>query len=88
MTRTLYKSIGHFSLGASNDTYVLGVGDRGGVRIYIGDAQDITIDHRELHDQTEGDKNIALGTAMGRPGWDEQDEDAEKVKQWLAKHPQ
>lgn len=85
MTRTLYKIIGHFSKGASNDTYVLGVGDRGGVRIYIGNAQEITIDHNEIHDATEGDKNITLGIASGRPGWDEQDEDAEKVKSWLSK---
>jgi hypothetical protein len=86
MTRTLYKTIGHFSKGASNDTYMLGLGDRAGVRIYIGTTQEITIDHNEIHDQTETDKNATLGIATGRPGWEDQDKDAERIKQWLAKH--
>lgn len=87
MTRTLYKIIGHFSRGASNDTYILGVGDRAGVRVYIGDAHEITIDHNEIHDQTEQDKNATLGIASGRPGWEDQDNDAERIKLWLSTNP-
>lgn len=86
MTRTLYKIIGHFSMGAANDTYVLGVGDKAGIRIYIGNAQEIIIGHDGIHDQTEEDKNATLGIASGRQGQDEQEKDAEKVKIWLSKH--
>lgn len=86
ISRTLYNIMGHFSLGPSNDTYLLGVGDRANIREEIpGDF----IHHKRdyIHDQTEGDKVQATTNTSNRMKSVEciinQEEDARKVLEWL-----
>ena len=85
ITRTLYNIMGHFSLGPSNDTYLLGVGDRAEIRTYF---EDVNIYHKRdyIHDQTEGDKVQATSLVSKRQSSKEcveaQDEDARRVKEW------
>lgn len=85
ISRKLYEIIGHFSKGPANDTYLLGVGDRAGIRIKF---DPVKIHHKRdyVHDGTETDKNGTLKEMelimASKEILGHEDKDAGKVLRW------
>lgn len=86
MNRKMYEIIGHFSKGGLIDRYILGLGNKAGVHLYLGTPQNISLTHDRIDDQSKRDSALTEGIAAERDGLGEQEKAVEKVKAWKGKH--